>query len=290
MLPTHRWHLFCPDVVESQPGTLSRTLSPKNFMTAENSFTSSAVSPLAAIALKLVGVVTIASALLDFLVLLIPPDFLNAQWQLNATTQIVDRGIVPLVGIALLLAGFWVERSAGKSAQPGNLLTDLRFWACAISSVLGLIFLVVTFLHVNNVRITTQEALAQVEREANQATSQLEQRLEGELNQQQSQLQILFEDDELLQQAIEAGQLPAEIEQFRGNPSGLDEFLTQRAGEAQQQIATEIGTRREEARGQVRREAIKSATRVSISSFIMAIAYVVIGWTGLRRLLSRGGA
>jgi len=259
-------------------------------MNAEKSFTSSGVSPLAAIALKFVGVVTILSALLDFLVLLIPPNFLDAQWQLNATTQIVDRGIVPLVGIALLSAGFWIDRSAGTAKPTGSLFTDLRFWACAISSLLGLIFLILTFLHVNNVRITAQQALAQVEREANQAREQLGQRLEGELSQQQNQLQVLLEDQALLEQAIQAGQLPEEIQQFQNNPDGLNEFLTQRAGEARQEIETEIGTRREDARGQVRQEAIKSATRISISSLLMSIAYIVIGWTGLRRLMSMGGA
>jgi ABC-type multidrug transport system fused ATPase/permease subunit len=259
-------------------------------MTAENSAIGSAVSPLAAIALKLVGIVTVLSALLDFIVLLVPPNFGNPEWFLNATTQIVDRGIVPLVGIALLLAGFWVERMAGKSARGGSLLADLRFWACAVASVLGLIFLIFTFLHINNVRITSQEALAQVEREANQATAQLEERLTGELNQQQSQLQFLFEDDALLQQAIDAGQLPTEIQQFQDNPEGLNDFLNQRADQARQEIETEIGTRREDARAQIRQEAAKSAARVSISSLLMSIAYIVIGWTGLRRLMSMGGA
>lgn len=259
-------------------------------MTAENSFTNSAVSPLAAIALKLVGVVTILSALLDFLVLLFPPNFGDAQWLLNSTTQIVDRGIVPLVGIALLLAGFWIERSAGKSSQAGSLLADLRFWSCVVASILGLVFLVLAFLHINTVRLTTQQALAQVQREANQASAQLEQRLAGELSQQQNQLQMLFQDDALLQQAIDAGQLPAEIQQFRDNPEGLDEFLNQRASQAQQEIETEIGTRREDARKRIKQEAAKSAARISISSLLMSIAYIVIGWTGLRRLTSGGRA
>ena len=258
-------------------------------MTAENSFTnSSALSPLAAIALRLVGIVTILSALLDFVILLFPPNFGDAQWLLNATTQIVDRGIVPLVGIALLLAGFWIDRSSGKSSQAGSLLTDLRFWACVIASVLGLVFLFFTFLHVNNVRITTREALAQVQREANQASAQLEQRLSGELSQQQSQLQSILQDEALMQQAIDAGQLPEEIQQFRDNPAGLDEFLDQRASAARQEIETEIGTRREDARNQIKQEAVKSATRISISSLLMSVAYIVIGWTGLRRLTSAG--
>ncbi|MDB9525496.1 HpsJ family protein [Oscillatoria sp. CS-180] len=257
-------------------------------MTAEKPFANSAVSPLAATALKLVGVVTILSVLLDFLILLIPPDFLNTDWQLRTFTQIVDRGIVPLVGIALLLTGFWVDRSSGKGGRPTSLLADLRFWTCLIASILGLLFLILPFLHVNNVRTAAQGELAQVEREATEASSQLEQRLSGELSQQQSQLQRLFEDDALLQQAIQAGQLPAEIEQFRDNPAGLDEFLTQRAGEAREQIETEIGTRREDARQQIRQRAFKSAIRVAIGSLLMAIAYIAIGWQGLRRLMSMG--
>lgn len=248
------------------------------------------VSPLAAIALKLVGVVTVLSSLLDFLILMLPPDFLDPQWQLNVTTQFVDRGIVPLVGIALLLAGFWIDRSAGRGAQPGNLLLDLRFWSCLVASLLGLLFLVLTFLHINNVRITAQETLAQVEREATEATTQLEQRLEGELSQQQNQLELLFQDEDLLQQAIDSGQLPENVLQFRDDPAALDQFLNQRAGQARQRIETEIGTRREDARRQVRQGAIRSAIRISLSSLMLAIGYIVVGWTGLRRLMSMSRA
>lgn len=256
-------------------------------MTVDKSLSNSTISPLAAIALKLVGIVTILSSLLDFVILLVPPDFTNQQWLLNLTTSIVDRGIVPLVGIALLLAGYWIERSSGK-AQSGNLLIDFRFWACAIASFLGIVYLLVTFLHVNTVRMSSREALAQIEREANQATTELEERLAGEVNQQQNQLQLLFQEEETLERAVESGQIPEQVLEFRDNPEALDEFLNQRVGEARQRIETEIGTRREEARGQVREEAIKSALRIAISSILLTIGYVVVGWTGLRRLM--GGA
>ncbi|MEM0981332.1 MAG: HpsJ family protein [Cyanobacteria bacterium P01_H01_bin.58] len=256
-------------------------------MTVDKSLSNSAISPLAAIALKLVGIVTILSSLLDFVILLVPPDFTNQQWLLNLTTNIVDRGIVPLVGIALLLAGYWIERTSGKG-QSGNLLIDLRFWACAIASFLGIVYLLTTFLHVNTVRMSTREALAQVEREANQATTQLEERLTAEVNQQQSQLQLLFQQEETLQSAIESGQIPEQVLDFRDDPAALDDFLSQRVGEARQRIETEIGTRREEARGQIREEAIKSALRIATSSILLTIGYVVVGWTGLRRLMSGG--
>ncbi|MBD0333911.1 MAG: hypothetical protein ICV62_00335 [Cyanobacteria bacterium Co-bin13] len=255
-------------------------------MTSESAVGSSFMSPLAAIALKLVGIVTIVSALLDYLILLIPPNLTNPQWQLATTTQIVDRGIVPLVGIALLLTGFWIDNSVGRAVRGRNLVTDLRFWACLLGTLLGLLYLILSVLHINNVRITSQQALTQVGNEANQATTQLEQQLSTELTQQQTQLSALLENEALLQQAIQSGQLPQDIEQFRNNPEALNQFLQQRADEAQQRLQTEIGTRRQQAEQRVRTEAWKSGLRISLSSLILAIGYSVIGWIGLRRLMS----
>ncbi|PSN16854.1 hypothetical protein C7271_20035 [filamentous cyanobacterium CCP5] len=255
-------------------------------MTSEKAVGSPAVSPLAAIALKLVGVVTILSALLDYLVLVIPPDLTNAQWQLATSTQIVDRGIVPLVGVALLLTGFWIESSVGQATQSSSLFVDSRFWACLLSTVLGLIFLLLTVVHINSVRATTQEALSRVSDEATQATTQLQQRLSSELSQQQSQLGALLQNEDLLSQAIASGQIPEDIQQFQNDPEGLNQFLEQRAGEARQQLETQIGTRREEAEQRVRLQARKSAIRISVSSLLLAIGYSIVGWIGLRRLLT----
>lgn len=255
-------------------------------MTSEPAVTSPMVSPLAAIALKVAGAIAILSALLDFLILLIPPNLTNVQWQLATTTQLGDRGIVPLVGMALLLTGFWLDSSVGKVAQRKSLTTDPRFWVCALASVLGLIYLLLTLLHLNAVRLSSQAALAQVSTEAGEAATQLQQRLSTELSQQQTQLGALFESDDLLAQAIQSGQLPADIEQYRDDPEGLTQFLQQRADQAQQQIETEIGTRRAQAERQVKVEAWRSGIRISVISLLLAAGYSTIGWLGLRRLLS----
>jgi Skp family chaperone for outer membrane proteins len=255
-------------------------------MTSDPAVTNPTKSPLAAIALKLVGLVTIISALLDYLVLIIPPNFANPQWQLATTTQLVDRGIVPLVGIALILTGFWIDSSVGRSRLPQSLATDLRFWVCALASLLGLMYLLLALFHVNAVRLNSRTALEQVSSEASQASSQLEQQLSSELNQQQNQLGALLQNDALLSQAIQSGQLPQEIEQFRDDPEGLTQFLQQRADQTRQEIQTQIGTRREEAERRVRTEAWKSGIRVSISSLLLAVGYIIIGWSGLKRLMA----
>ncbi|MBE9109612.1 hypothetical protein IQ273_09300 [Nodosilinea sp. LEGE 07298] len=255
-------------------------------MTSEPAVTSPVASPLAAIALKVAGAIAILSALLDFLILLIPPNLTNVQWQLATTTQLVDRGIVPLIGIALLLVGLWVDSSVGRTVQRKSLTTDLRFWACALASILGLVYLLLTLLHLNAVRLSSQTALAQVGTEAGEAATQLQQRLSTELSQQQSQLGAVLQNEELLDQAIQSGQLPPDIEQYRNDPEGLSQFLQQRADQAQQQIEAEIGTRRAEAERQVRTEAWRSGIRISVISLLLAAGFSIIGWLGLRRLLS----
>lgn len=255
-------------------------------MTSEQAVTNPVVSPLAAIALKVAGAIAILSALLDFLILLIPPNLTNTQWQLATTTQLVDRGIVPMIGMALLLSGFWLEASVGRVAQRKSLATDLRFWVCGLASLLGLAYLLLILLHLNAVRLSSQQALAQVSTEAGEAATQLQQRLSTELSQQQTQLGAVLQNEDLLTQAIQSGQLPPDIGQYRDDPEGLTEFLQQRADQAQQQIETEIGTRRAQAERQVRVEAWRSGVRVSLISLLLAAGYSIIGWLGLRRLLS----
>jgi len=254
-------------------------------MTSEPAITGPVPSPLAAIALKAAGLVAVISALLDYLILLIPPNLTNTQWQLATTTQLVDRGIVPLVGIALLLAGFWIDSSVGRGTNSKSLGADLRFWVCALSSLLGLLYLLLSLLHLNTVRLSSQLALQQLNNEASQTSTELEQQLSAELNQQRTQLGAVLENDELLSQAIQSGQLPQDIQQYQDDPEGLNQFLQQRADQAKQQIQTEIGTRRAEAERRVRTEAIKSAFRTSITSLLLAAGYTIIGWNGLRRLM-----
>ena len=71
---------------------------------------SSFLTPLA---LKTAGAVLILSSLIDLVFMLcFPPENLvleGSRWWLYATSQLVDRGLLPLVGIAFVVAGDWIE-------------------------------------------------------------------------------------------------------------------------------------------------------------------------------------
>ncbi|MGI8934711.1 HpsJ family protein [Leptolyngbya sp. BC1307] len=247
-------------------------------------------SPLAAISLKLVGAITILAALIDFITLLFPPEFGDRAWQLATTTQLVDRGIVPLVGIALLFTGYWIDSSLGNAPRRVSLATDPRFWVCLLACLLGLVFLLTAVLHPNNVRLQSRDAIAQVEAEAQQASSELEGRLNADISQRRAQIDALLQDEDQLQAAIASDNLDeaqrAQIEQFRDDPEALNEFLNSQVGEAQTQLQTRIGEQKQDATKRLRSEALKATIRVTLSSLLLAVGYTFIGWAGLRRLLS----
>ncbi|MBT9310669.1 hormogonium polysaccharide biosynthesis protein HpsJ [Leptothoe kymatousa] len=259
-------------------------------MTSSGTPATNAPSPIAALALKLVGGITILAALVDFLVLLLPPDLLNRGWQISTTTQLVDRGIVPLVGIALLFTGFWIESFVSGKRNRGNLAMDARFWTCLLACVLGLLFAVLTPVHMNNVRLQSQEALTQVSTEASEATTQLEQRLDAEVTQQRDRITTLLSNPDQIEQLVAAGQVTEEqasqIREFQGDPNALEEFLNGQASELRTRLETEIGSRRQEATKRVRSEATKASIRISLSSILLAIGYIGIGISGMRRLLA----
>ena len=257
-------------------------------------------SSVAARTLKVVGIILILSALLDCIVLSLPgetSDIVNRGWQLAAATQIVDRGIIPLMGIALLMTGFWVDSSSGVSIERRNAWVDLRFWALLISSLLGLIYLLLVPVHLNNTRLELKDALAQVDTEAGQAEGQLEGQIKSEQfkaqveqlkSQRRSQIGALLQDEGKLQEALKSPEVPKELkavlQESKKDPKALDKFLEQQAQELPNQARNEIRTRKQQKEKELRTRSRNSSLQTGISSLLLAIGYITVGWTGLRSM------
>ncbi len=257
-------------------------------------------SSVAARTLKVVGIILILSALLDCIVLSLPgetSDIINRGWQLAAATQIVDRGIIPLMGIALLMTGFWVDSSSGVSIERRNFWVDLRFWALLISSLLGLIYLLLVPVHLNNTRLELQDALTQVNKEAGQAEGQLEGQIKSEQfkaqveqlkSQRRSQIGALLQDEGKLQEALKSPDVPKELKAVlqasKNDPKALDKFLEQQAQELPNQARNEIRTRKQQKEKELRTRSRNSSLQTGISSLLLAIGYITVGWTGLRSM------
>ncbi|HEY9802534.1 MAG TPA: HpsJ family protein [Leptolyngbyaceae cyanobacterium] len=256
----------------------------------------------ASLILKVVGIVLIVSFLLDFLILLLPFQPTDRVWQINVATALVDRGIVPLVGLGALFTGYWID-GANDGTGKGF---DLRLPVLILSSILGLIFLLIFPLHLNNVRQASTQTVNQITQDAEQAENQLKNQLaqfQAQANTEQGKAQLeqlrtqakaqfseLLQDDQRYQQALSNPRLPAQqkelLKKFKANPQELDQFIAQQTdpqGLATQRL-TQIRQRRDDATKQARDNAWKSGLRIGISSLILSIGYIIIGWSGLRNI------
>lgn len=248
------------------------------------------LSAYTALALKVVGAILIVSSLIDYLILAIPFKPFDQAWQIAFTNQIVDRGIVPLVGIVFLSIGYWIGDAIDGDGNRSP-VTDLRFWAFIVATVLGLLFLLLVPLHVSNLSRAINDQIKQIDEQANVA--------EGQIQQQSQQLSTLLKDEARLKeldQAIQSGEAqgqklqPAQVQQLqamrdqiltlRKDPKALNEQIEK----AQQQVAN----RKKELKDQAQLNAVKSGIRIGISSLLLAIGYSALGWMGFKGLGSSG--
>lgn len=249
---------------------------------------SRSVSVLASRALKTVAIVVILGALLDIFVVPIPYQ-LDRQWQIDFVTQAVDRGISLLLGLVLFLTGFWVDSAAGVAVERKNIWQDPRLYAFVLSSILGLFFLILFPLHLNNVRLGHQETLTTINKQATDTQSQLNSQIKTEMDSRRQQItQLLAATDDQLDQLVKEKRMTQEqadlIRKFKADPKSVDPFLKTQENGLRTKLQTELGVKKNEAQQKLTNEALKSGLRVGISSLLLAIGFIVIGWVGLRNV------
>lgn len=265
------------------------------------------------LSLKLVGIICIVSFFLDFLFLLIPFQPTDKLWQINLCRNLVDRGIVPMVGMAAMLTAYWFD-SVDEGSRPSPF--NLKLPTFMIASLLGLIFLLIFPLHLNNVNQVKIQTLTRIGQEADQLENQVKNQLaqvqtqlgndqvkaavekqRTELKQQLStQLGELVKDEQKYNQALNNNQLPAAqkdlLKQYKTNPKALDDFIAQQTDPQQlaNQRITQIRSQKEQQLEKTSDDAIKEL-RTGLSSLLLAIGYIIIGWTGLRNVgVLQGGS
>jgi Skp family chaperone for outer membrane proteins len=258
-------------------------------MNPQKALSSPTLSLLASRTLKTVGIVVILASLLDIIVLSMPYQIAQQQWQISFVSQAVDRGVVPLVGLVLLLVGFWIDGISDDLPGRKPLWQDLRLYAFILSSILGLAFLLMFPLHLNNVNGAYHTALAQVAKQSTDAQGQVEARLQQEVGSRRNEItQLLGATDDQLAQLQQGGQLSKEqadlVRKFKADRNSVEPFLKGQENDLRKQATTEIAKQKQQAEQSLATETLKSGLRIGISSLLLAIGYIVIGWTGLRNL------
>ncbi|MFB2835908.1 HpsJ family protein [Floridanema evergladense] len=252
------------------------------------------LSPPAALILKLIGLICIVSFLVDAFTLLIPFNPTDRGWQINLTTQLVERGIIPLVGMAFLFAGTWID-SVADTGKTAPIWEILKLVALVLSGILGLVYLVIAPLHVNNVRIQSNTAIQRVAEQAKQAETQLssdafKNQVEQRRTLIKNQIGELIKDDQKYNQALQNQQIPKEVkdvlQQSKANPQVLDDFLNQQAKSFSNQTLTQIRERQQQLENQAKTAELKSQLQIGLSSVLLALGFFMTAGTGLRGIVS----
>ena len=265
-------------------------------------------SPFIAQMLKLVGVVLILSFLLDFVILAFPAGDRDALWQIGFVSATVDRGITPVIGLAFLLVGYWFDRHSNDTLTQPPLWLSLKFWALLLSSLLGLLFLVMIPLHINNVNTESAKAVerinqnslqeeAKLQTDLNQLQAQLgdanvRAKLDAEKNRFKAQVTALLQNEQQFNQAINSDRTPEQekklLRQFKANPKALEEFLAEQSDPVAlgSKKLAQLQAQKQQLINQAKQEALQSSIRMTTRSLLISMAYIFIGWMGLRNLRS----
>lgn len=254
-------------------------------------------SAYTSLCLKLIGVIFILSFLLDVITFAVPFNWQNSQWQINFVTTIVDRGVVPLVGMGLIVIGYWIDSASGSTTKKSSPL-NLKLPVFILASLLGLIFLLLVPVHLNNLNQAKTTALEQIQQGVGQGEQQIQaflsqlnsisqnpQQLNGQIQQFQQILETgTFQGQQLSAQQLE--QLKRQSEQLRGlrDLAQKPPEFKKRVQEIKNQLQTQLADRQRDAESRAKTEALKQGLRIGLSSLMLAIVYSAIGWLGLRGL------
>jgi hypothetical protein len=245
---------------------------------------SSFLTPLA---LKTAGAVLILSSLIDLVFMLwFPPENLvleGNRWWLYATSQLVDRGLLPLVGIAFVVAGDWIKIvSTEDGGDRGN---AWRIGTFSLASLLGLIFVLIIPFQL----ITTNDFKSQELKKIGNEVTEIEKGIKSNLQQINAQskdkikAQITAIDKEL-----KSGQAQGErLSNLQLTKSKLELLLTdpKKFAQESEQNLQQLQKQKQKVETQASERMLKTGVRTSLASLLLAIAYIVIGWAGLKRVL-----
>lgn len=259
---------------------------------------SARLASLTSLSLKVLGGVLIFSSLVDYSLAAFPLMPLEDAWQINFTNQVVGRGENPMFGIIALMLAAWVDFNAKKTVPFKPAITDVRFLSFIFSSVLGVIFLLLIPLHLDNLQQIRDEAISQIE----QQTQQQEQQVQAQFNELQALSQSpeakqqLDEQLQAIDEALNSGQVPpqqlaqvearkqelANFQRFANDPNALNARLEELRGQ--------VDKNRTEQQQQAENTVLKEATQIGLRSLILGIGYLILGWFGLQNMFTAGGS
>ncbi len=218
--------------------------------------------------------------------LIFPPENLvldGGRWWLYATSQLVDRGLLPLVGIAFMVTGDWIKIvSTEDGGDRGNLW---RIGTFILASLLGLIFVLIIPFQLNATNDFKAQELGKISKEVTQIESGIKNNLKQINAQSKDSLKTQIA---AIEKELKGGQIPPErLTNLQITKSKLELLLNdpKKFAQESEQNLQQLQKQKQKVETQANERMLKTGVRTSLASFLLAIAYITIGWTGLKRVL-----
>ncbi|MGC9503392.1 HpsJ family protein [Baaleninema sp.] len=236
----------------------------------------------AARALKLAGTTLIFISLLNYLLLLFPLNLGEVTWWLNFTSQIVEQGVVPLIGIGAIFGGIGFETMVGRAKETDKWVQSTKTLAFRLSAVLAAIFAIVIPIHALSAIAASRQAMTTIDEKAAASIEQIDVQLQ---QQKQLYLRLLEEspDSETMVREL-VGDEPlseeelAQLQELRENPQALDRQIQG----IRTSLLEKVQQQSKEAKEASKLGVWKSIARLGLSSLLLAACYFNIAWVGLK--------
>ncbi|HEY9699739.1 MAG TPA: HpsJ family protein [Trichocoleus sp.] len=237
--------------------------------------------------LKLTGSILILGTIVDCLLLMIPPNFMDNEWLSSLIREWVNRGVLPLIGVAVLLLGVWAaphqKETSGKKKPGQGWVTG----AIGLAMSLGILFLLAAPLYFNSSRLASADATRQI----NDQAAQAQQQLNTQLAQRQAQVKALLSNPEQVDQlqtalanASSSGDQKAELQQIQDllkQAQNDPKVIDQQVATARQAGTEQIQQQQQQARDQLTLNTRKLRIHTILTSLLLAIGYLLVAWTGI---------
>jgi hypothetical protein len=222
--------------------------------------------------------VLIVSTVVDIVFTLLPYQLGDGKWWAAATSELVNRGLLPLVGIVFWLIADWIE-SVSKEAN-GRSAGSFTKGITALAVVLGIIFLVIVPFQAWTGNSDRDKALSDNKNQVAAIEARIKQELDiiGDKSKMQQQI---VEWDKLIKEGKIQGQALDKVKSDRAN---LEQLLADPAKvkAKSDEVMGKIRKQQQEAEVQATALMWKTGIRTALASLLLSAGYSFIGLTGLR--------
>jgi hypothetical protein len=231
-----------------------------------------------AVILKLSGQSLIAITLLNYVMLLIPPRLAEATWWFTLSTQVIEQGIIPLLGMGIFFVGIAIELLGGTAGQENTWISKTEPWIYRLALLLGILFVLLAPVHGLAAIVRNQASVTQLDERLAQQNKQVE----FQLDRQRELYTAVLDGDATLEdlvgdEPLSDGQMEV-LNKIKSDPQALDRQLEA----AQIAINESVQKRAAEARKEAKLGVWKSILRLGLTSWMLAGCYLNVAWIGIK--------